>query len=57
VGEDLLDDRGLVNERNDPHGASAPWAEQWFRLIDLFDEVRPALLERPRERGGRDLDD
>ena len=51
VGEDLFDDRGLVNDSDDPHGAPAPWAAQPIRLIDLLDEAGPPVLEGPRDRG------
>ena len=51
VGEDLFDDRGLVNDSDDPHGAPAPWAAQPIHLIDLFDEAGPPVLEGPRDRG------
>ncbi len=34
VGEDLLDDRGLVNECDDPHGFPTLWAEQRMGLVN-----------------------
>jgi hypothetical protein len=36
MGEDLLDDCVLVNEGDDPHGATALRAEQRLGLIHLF---------------------
>ena len=43
---------GRLDEGEDAHWAATLGAQQGIRLIDLFDEVRPALLERPCERGG-----
>ncbi len=57
VGEDLLDDRGLVNECDDPHRAATAGAQQGIGLIHLFDQPNPLLLECPAWRGRRDLDD
>ena len=34
VGQDLLKDRGLVNECDDPHGSPTLWAEQRIGLMD-----------------------
>ncbi len=45
VAEDLLDDVGLINKGNDAHGAPAPLTHQRISLIDLLDQLGPALLE------------
>lgn len=34
VGQDLLKDRGLVNECDDPHGSPTLWAEQPIGLLN-----------------------
>ncbi len=34
VGQDLLKDRGLVNECDDPHGPPTLWAEQRIGLMN-----------------------
>jgi hypothetical protein len=57
VGQNLFDDLLLINEGNDPHRAPTLRPEQGIDLVDLFDEVGPAVLERARSRRGRDLDD
>jgi hypothetical protein len=56
VGQDLLDDRGLVNDCDDPDRSATLWTEQRIDLIDLFDEMSPALLECPGW-GERDLNE
>jgi hypothetical protein len=35
VGQDVLDDRGVVNDDDDPHDAATLRAEHQIRLIDL----------------------
>ncbi len=45
VGEDFLDDLALVNEGDDAHGAPTPLTHQRISLIDLLDQLGPALLE------------
>jgi hypothetical protein len=45
VGEDLLEDLGLGNTGNDPHRSFTPGAEQRIGLIDLLDQLAPALFE------------
>ncbi len=44
VTEDLLDDRGLVNEGDDSHGDTLLGAEQGIGVVALFDEVRPPSM-------------
>ena len=34
VGQDLLKDRGLVNECDDPHGSPTLWADQRIGLLN-----------------------
>ena len=50
VGEDLLDDLALVNKGDDAHRAPTPWTKQEIGLIDLSDELGPALFEHRRAR-------
>jgi len=53
VGQDLLDDFGLLDESDDPHWSRTPGTDERVHLVDLFDEPRPRAL-----RGrGRDLVD
>ena len=55
VGENFLDDPALVNKRDDAHGAPTPLTHQRISLIDLLDQLGPALLEERRSRRWRDL--
>ncbi len=57
VGQDLLNDRGLVNEGDDPHRAATAGAQLGIGLTHLFDQPNSLLLECPAWRGRRDLDD
>jgi hypothetical protein len=56
VGKDLFYDLLLLDECDGPHGATALGAQQGVGLVNLFDEVRPPVLEDPRDRGSWDLD-
>ena len=35
--DDLVDDRGLSEERNDFHFFAAFWTQEWVNLEELFD--------------------
>jgi hypothetical protein len=48
-GVDLFDDLGLVNNGNDPHRSFTPRTAQGIGLIDLLDQLGPALLEGRRD--------
>ena len=56
VGENFLDDLALVNEGDDAHRAPTPLTQQRIGLMDLLDQVRPALLEERRARWWGNLD-
>ncbi len=45
VAEDLLDDRGLVNERDDANRPFTAWTHARISLIDFLNQICPALLE------------
>ena len=44
VGEELFDDHGLVYDRDGPHRSPTLGTEQRINLINLLDEMGPALL-------------
>jgi len=46
VAQDLLDDGGLLNDRDEPHPAATAWTDQGIDLVDLLDEPRPGALGR-----------
>jgi hypothetical protein len=46
VSQDLLDDRGLLDTRDEPHGSATARAHQGIRFIDLRDEARPVTPGR-----------
>ncbi len=56
VAEDLLDDVGLVNTRNDAHRAPTPGTQQRIGRIDFPHQLGPALLEKRRARRWGNLD-
>ena len=51
LDQDLLDDRGLVNEGDDPYRADALGTQEGVGFVNLYDEVRPPVRERLRYRG------
>ena len=44
VGQDLLDELGLFDEREDPHGSATVRTDERIHLVNLFDEPRPRAL-------------
>jgi len=40
----------VVNKGDDAHRAPTPWTQQGIGLIDLLDELSPALFEHRRAR-------
>ncbi len=45
VAEDLLDDVGLVNKRNDAHRAPTPLTQQGIGRIHFLNQLGPARRE------------
>ncbi len=56
VAEDLLDDVGLINTRNDAHRAPTPDAQQRIGRIHFLDQLGPPLFEERRSRRWGNLD-
>jgi len=46
VGQDLLDDFGLLDERDDPQCAATAWTDEGIHLVHLLDDLRPRALRR-----------
>jgi len=40
VGEELFEDRGLVNDRDEPHRSPRLGTAQGIDVINLFDEMK-----------------
>ena len=56
VCQNFLNDVGLVNKGDDAHGAPTPLTQQGIGLIDLLDQLGPALFEKRRARRWGNLD-
>jgi len=49
--EDLLNDLGLLDEGDDPHGSATAGTHEGVHLVDLLDQTSPGAL---RCGGGHD---
>ncbi len=45
MGQDCLNHVRLVDKSDDAHGSATAWTQQGIGLMDLLDQVRPALPE------------
>lgn len=46
VSEDLFDDRGLLDKRDDPHGSRALGTHERIHLVHLLDQASASSAER-----------